>query len=650
MGEYLDDNGKKIITEAILGQGGEGAVHDVKGRPKVVAKIMKPEHRTPEREAKIAVMVRRPPADPTIKLGHTSITWPTSALRENGQFAGFLMPKIANPINILLAYHPQSRAEKFENFHWGHSTRTAMNLCRAVAAIHQMGYVIGDINESNILVTDTALVTLVDTDSFQVTDPVSKRVFRTTVGKGEYLPPELHGVPLDMVTREDTQDRFGLAIVIFKLLMEGAHPFNSLPDPSDRSGEIIFEANIARGIFPYAPNSSRQPSPHTPPFNILHPQLQALFQRCFGEGHGQPDKRPTALEWAEALETAEADLKVCRKNRKSHRYASHLAECPWCRREAALNQAAAAAAAPPISSQKPMSSSGLRKPSSPAAPPPAAATTGASLPAEARGLSIGGFTLTWLWAFFNGLWLSGLVGVAAWLGTVHYLSDRMLGIRLDFLSFLDRAPRAPLLLLAVVAVYFLLFGRSAAWKRKKWASPEAFKAVQRGWAALGLLLWVGFLGLSYLIGLNPVGLVTGGFGIGRPSVTVVEVTRVTGAAEELPTAGEAAGDAGESGGSGAAETEGETNAGAVIPISEGERPRVRVRLNAANVRAGPGEAYAVTGQVARDTLLPVIATDAGRGWYNVELGDGQRAWIGSSTVEVVDSLGDVPVAATIPAP
>ena len=42
---------------------------------------------------------------------------------------------------------------------------------RCDSGSHVRGYVVGDVNESNILVTPTALVTLgMDTDSFQVPD------------------------------------------------------------------------------------------------------------------------------------------------------------------------------------------------------------------------------------------------------------------------------------------------------------------------------------------------------------------------------------------------------------------------------------------------------------------------------------------------
>lgn len=58
-------------------------------------------------------------------------------------------------------------------------------------------------------------------------------------------------------------------------------------------------------------------------------------------------------------------------------------------------------------------------------------------------------------------------------------------------------------------------------------------------------------------------------------------------------------------------------------------------------------AVAVAG---RDDILPIIATDRSRGWYLVDLGQDVYGGIGSTTVEEITPLDDVPVAATIPAP
>src|SRR5438105_3869599 len=82
----------------------------------------------------------------------------------------------------------------------------ARNIAAAVHAVHSRGYVIGDVNESNILVTDTALATLVDTDSFQVRDPGSGVVYRCPVGKPEFTPPELQGASFGEIDRTPEHD------------------------------------------------------------------------------------------------------------------------------------------------------------------------------------------------------------------------------------------------------------------------------------------------------------------------------------------------------------------------------------------------------------------------------------------------------------
>ena len=61
-------------------------------------------------------------------------------------------------------YNPGTRLQVCPLFHHGYLLRTARNLAAAVRAVHERGHVIGDLNESNILVNSMALVTLVDTD------------------------------------------------------------------------------------------------------------------------------------------------------------------------------------------------------------------------------------------------------------------------------------------------------------------------------------------------------------------------------------------------------------------------------------------------------------------------------------------------------
>ena len=204
-----------------------------------------------------------------------------------------------------------------------------------MSALHAKQYVIGDVNESNILVHDTAIVTLVDTDSFQVPDFQQGKVYRCPVGKAEYTPPELQRrkkfADYDRTTEHDL---FGLGVLIFQLLMEGTHPFVGVYEGTEEPPPI--EKRILSGHFPYG--NKRVPyrrKPGAPPFEVLHPTLRQLFIRCFEDGHNNPQARPDARTWVKALDEAEKDLVSCGVN-SEHKYGGHLRDCPWCERKKQL--------------------------------------------------------------------------------------------------------------------------------------------------------------------------------------------------------------------------------------------------------------------------------------------------------------------------
>jgi hypothetical protein len=244
------------------------------------------------------------------------------------------MPRISQSPTIFQIYNPQLREQNPLSLDGRHLHHIAKNLATALNALHARGYVMGDVNQKNILVTTSALVTLVDTDSFQVRDPTQGRTYRCSVGVPDYTPPELQGVNLGSIDREPCHDCFGLAIIIFQLLMEGFHPFTGAPKNPCRSlpGEIYLHC-IKQGIFPYQPNREFAPPPSAPDFAALHPEIQAMFVRCFVSGHRAPSTRPTPRQWIDALDKAEKGLVQCRRN-KSHWYSNHTSKCPWCEREA----------------------------------------------------------------------------------------------------------------------------------------------------------------------------------------------------------------------------------------------------------------------------------------------------------------------------
>ncbi|MCL1470452.1 helix-hairpin-helix domain-containing protein [Argonema antarcticum] len=323
-------NGQMITLNTELGGGGEGKIYSISEEPLLVAKVY---HQSAKVYTdKLSVMFANPPDDSALAQGRVSIAWPVDLLKDTSsqQIIGFLMQRVTEVRPIHDFYIPATRRDRSPYFNYLYLHRTARNLAAAVSALHAKGYVIGDVNESNILVTETALVTLVDTDSFQVFDLPHHKVYRCPVGKPEFTPPELQGKTFRDIDRTPEHDLFGLAVVIFQLLMEGTHPFDGVfqgsGDPPPK------EKRILEGHFPYGnrivPYRSK---PLAPPFEILHPTLRQLFIRCFEDGHNDPKARPDAKTWVKALVEAENTLVTCSVN-DQHRYGGHLNVCPWCER------------------------------------------------------------------------------------------------------------------------------------------------------------------------------------------------------------------------------------------------------------------------------------------------------------------------------
>jgi hypothetical protein len=192
---------------------------------------------------------------------------------------------------------------------------------------------IGDVNESNFLVSNSALVTLVDCDSIQVLDKQRNVRFRCPVGKAEFTPPELQDRDFSGIDRDTTHDYFSLGVITFLLLMEGVHPFMGSWRGYGNAPQL--HENIKDGRFPYGNASVLVPSPIAPPLEILPGDIRTLFERCFVAGHDSPKARPTAQEWQRALKRLDNALQVCRTN-GHHVFSGHLTQCPWCQRAAKL--------------------------------------------------------------------------------------------------------------------------------------------------------------------------------------------------------------------------------------------------------------------------------------------------------------------------
>ena len=334
---YYTTSGNTIHLDREIGHGGEGLIYLIRGYPSEVAKIYI-KQQPPEIHRKILAMVQNPPHDPTVNgpTKHRSIAWPSDIVygdRQKTKFAGLIMPKVDTKAfkPILKYFEPDLRIKEFVGgITWLHLYYIARNLSSCVAALHEGGYLIGDINESNILVHEHTILSVIDCDSFQFKEPRTGELFRCKVGKGEYTAPELLGINFADIDRTEATDCFALSVIIFRLLMEGIGPYQAV-------GPLVAnlpttEDKIKFGVFSYNTSKSGiEPKPDAPSFDIFPTEIRALFIRCFDAGHKDGSHRPAAKEWLSVFRNLTQNIKQCTLN-ENHQYFNHLRSCPWCER------------------------------------------------------------------------------------------------------------------------------------------------------------------------------------------------------------------------------------------------------------------------------------------------------------------------------
>ena len=233
MTTYFDKAGLTYdLPSKLIGGGGEAEVYEVIAQPNIVAKIY---HATESpqsmnlRYQKLNLMLNNPVS---INILSSSIAWPQQLLYDQaGKFIGYTMQKGSNYAELHQAYSPKYRKRLFPKWNAGELALTvATNVAACLDAVHSAGYVIGDINPRNFLVDRNGHVTLVDCDSFQVSDPKNpQKPFLCTVTFEGYLAPELCK---DQIwepvkhARNQQHDLFALGTLIFQILMDGRHPFS----------------------------------------------------------------------------------------------------------------------------------------------------------------------------------------------------------------------------------------------------------------------------------------------------------------------------------------------------------------------------------------------------------------------------------------
>ena len=245
---YIPEEGDEIRT---LGQiyrlgrrvseGGEGRIYLLEGNENFVVKIFLPEKLTLELFKKIEVMVKNKDKIPASR--NFSIAWPEDLVyNRRGEFVGYVMRKMKG-VSLLSVLHPQIIKNKYQFFKRLELVRIAKNVLEALDCLHDRGIFMGDINLRNILVNRDCHVSLIDTDSYQFGP------FKCKVGRPEFTHRDRLGREYSEFFREPKDEMFGMAILVFMILMVGRHPYTHVGEV-----ESITE-NIRKGYFPYRVSS-----------------------------------------------------------------------------------------------------------------------------------------------------------------------------------------------------------------------------------------------------------------------------------------------------------------------------------------------------------------------------------------------------------
>lgn len=290
------------LSATPFAQGGEAAVYDVPQYPNVVVKLYHPDvlaKRCNSLHTKIEAMIANPGLAHFKQ--HPGVAWPRfSVFDQQKQWRGYAMKK-ASGVRMTVLAHAMAYREHFPNLDRPALVAYLLELLDIVLNLHAAGVRVGDYNPANFLCDpQNGTLTLIDCDSWQV--QTKERVFACPVAAPDMLPPEMLGINLAQVPRTLESEYFSLAILLFKVLMLGRHPFDVV------GGESPVE-NIRRGYFPYGIGGGGIPKGAW--FNIwshLPYKLKAQLVYTFREGSKAPGERTAVPRWIELFKLYQREM------------------------------------------------------------------------------------------------------------------------------------------------------------------------------------------------------------------------------------------------------------------------------------------------------------------------------------------------------
>lgn len=311
---FADRHFERIKLGALLNKGGAaGKIYEIEGKKDKVAKIFHERQKSNSNRLKLEAMVVNNPNISSVRAGgvdYVQIAWPEAVIEDDeGYCVGYLMPFIDTSAAVSLDHLMQSavRAKLKLSDKYEYRIMAAYNVALMVASLHKYGHYIIDLKPSNVSIyKKTMTVAMFDCDGFSIQGEQAR--FPAEFVSEEYIYPEgMSGTCEDM---GEEQDKFALAVIIFKLLNNGIHPYSGVVK-KNKDSTLSIQERIEHYHYAYGLWGDSYQNPH--PYSIcefLPLSTMKLFDRAFVKGQN----RPTAIEWQIELDNLLKNLKRCKKN------------------------------------------------------------------------------------------------------------------------------------------------------------------------------------------------------------------------------------------------------------------------------------------------------------------------------------------------
>lgn len=301
---------KRFYRRGILvANAGEGSVYRVEGDNSLLLKILS-RPLTPRQVEKLKTLAAFTPKPEHAAFPIEVVIDPTTQIP-----VGFIQPFFARTLPLTRALDSYGRSSQKLPNDLSFRVKLCRLLAEAFARIHAANLIVGDVSDGNFLVSRDRLARVrviksIDCNSFQLTlrTPRGNEFFPSGVATEEYAAPEVQ--PTDWATSQRSvySDSFGFAVLAWKILFDGSHPFAVI---TPRSVDVPpIGKRIEDRLFPFCPGTpmpaSWKPPVVQPSLAILPVEVRDLLFRAFSTP--DPRDRATAAEWCEVFRSWEVAL------------------------------------------------------------------------------------------------------------------------------------------------------------------------------------------------------------------------------------------------------------------------------------------------------------------------------------------------------